>query len=111
MLVVARPLATPVLWTRPRAGPRHESVASASLCKHGLQRWPPTTRAQFACDVAEDPDDIPELDVAAMIADMRPPSDDDVPIALDGTRLDTPAKLIACLNEINAGRQAAAQRA
>ncbi len=71
----------------------------------------PDEAAQYACDVAEDPDDVQELDVAAMIADMRPPSDDDVPIALDGTRLDTPTKLIAYLNEINASRQAAAQRA
>jgi hypothetical protein len=30
-----------------------------------------------------------------------------IPIALDGTRLDTPAKLIAYLEEINAARQAA----
>lgn len=82
-----------------------------ALREHGRQRWPRTKRAQYACDVAEDPDDIQELDVAAMIADMRPPTDDDVPIALDGTRLDTPAKLIAYLNEINASRQAAAQRA
>ncbi len=47
---------------------------------------------------------IPELDIAAMVADMRPPTDDDVPIALDGTPLDTPAKLIAYLEEINARR-------
>jgi hypothetical protein len=54
---------------------------------------------------------IPELDLAAMIADMRPPSDDDVPVALDGTRLDTPEKLIAYLKEINSRRQASDQRA
>ncbi len=54
---------------------------------------------------------IPELDVAAMVADMRPPTDDDVPIALDGTPLDTPAKVIAYLEEIDARRDAAQRRA
>ncbi len=43
-----------------------------------------------------------ELDVAAMVADMGPPTADDVPIALDGTRLDTPGKAIAYLEQINA---------
>lgn len=47
-----------------------------------------------------------ELDVDAMVADMRPPTADDVPIALDGTRLDTPGKLIAYLEQINAARDA-----
>lgn len=47
---------------------------------------------------------VAELDVAAMVADMRPPTDDDVPIALDGTRLDTPDKVIAYLQQINAER-------
>jgi hypothetical protein len=42
---------------------------------------------------------------------MRPSTDDDVPIALDGTPLDTPAKVIAYLQEINARRDAAEQRA
>jgi hypothetical protein len=109
----ARPLA------EDKCDERERTIANASAPASHLCRWlrttrtggPPTTRAQYACDVAEDPRDIPELDVATMIADMRPPSDDDVPIALDGTRLDTPAKLIAYLREINAGRQAAAQRA
>ena len=45
-----------------------------------------------------------------MVADMQPPSEDDVPIALDGTRLDTPAKVIGYLQEINVGRQALQQR-
>ena len=53
---------------------------------------------------------IQELDVAAMVADMRPPTDDDIPIALDGTPLDTPAKVIAYLEEINARRGAAEPR-
>ena len=48
-----------------------------------------------------------ELDVAAMVAEMGPPTADDVSIALDGTRLDTPSKLIAYLEQINAARDAA----
>jgi len=44
-------------------------------------------------------------------AGTRPPTDDDVPIALDGTRLDTPAKVLAYLEEINAERERAPQRA
>ena len=46
-----------------------------------------------------------ELDVAAMVAEMGPPTADDVPIALDGTRLDTPGKVIAYLEQINAARE------
>jgi hypothetical protein len=42
--------------------------------------------------------------------DMRPPTDDDVPIALDGTQLDTPEKLIAYLRKINASREADVRR-
>ena len=49
---------------------------------------------------------IQELDVVAVVADIRPPTDDDVPIALDGTPLDTPAKVIAYLQEINEQRAA-----
>ena len=41
--------------------------------------------------------------------DAGPPTDDDVPIALDGRRLDTPEKVIAYLDEINRNR-ATAQR-
>lgn len=54
---------------------------------------------------------VPELDLAAMAADMLPPTADDVPLALDGTPLDTPAKLLAYLDEINARRLAGALRA
>ncbi len=61
--------------------------------------------------MAEQVEQIPELDIAAMVADMHPPTDDDVPIALDGTPLDTPAKLIAYLTEINARRDGAEERA
>ena len=53
---------------------------------------------------------IHKLDVAAMAADMRPPTDDDVPIILDGRRLDTPEKVIAFLHEINEQRAAKDQR-
>ncbi len=45
-------------------------------------------------------------DIAELTADMRPPTDDDVPIALDGRRLDTPEKVLAYLEEINAQRAA-----
>lgn len=34
-------------------------------------------------------------------ADSRPPTDDDVPIALDGRVLDSPESVIAYLDEIN----------
>ncbi len=53
----------------------------------------------------------PELDLDAMLADMRPSTDDDVPMTLDWILLDTPAKVIAHLNEINARRRAADRRA
>ena len=51
-----------------------------------------------------------ELDVAAMVAEMGPPTADDVSIALDGTRLDTPDKVIAYLEQINAARDAATRQ-
>ena len=37
-------------------------------------------------------------------ADVLPPTDDDVPIALDGRFLDSPDKVIAYLDEINRRR-------
>ncbi len=39
-------------------------------------------------------------------AGLRPPTDDDVPIALDGRVLDSPAKVIAYIDEINRRRDA-----
>ena len=39
--------------------------------------------------------------VEEFFADSRPPTDDDVPIAADGRVLDTPAKVIAYIDEIN----------
>jgi len=39
-------------------------------------------------------------------AGTEPPTDDDVPITLDGRRLDTPEKVIAFLEEINERRAA-----
>lgn len=39
--------------------------------------------------------------------DAGPPTDDDVPIALDGRRLDTPDKVIAYIDEINRNRATA----
>lgn len=38
------------------------------------------------------------------LAGDQPPTDDDVSITLDGRRLDTPAKVIAFVDEINASR-------
>jgi hypothetical protein len=48
--------------------------------------------------------------VEEFFGNTDPPTDDDVPIALDGRRLDTPEKVIAYLEEINRNR-AAPQRA
>ena len=42
------------------------------------------------------------------LAGDRPPTDDDVPISRDGRRLDTPDKVRAFLDEINARRADAA---
>ena len=42
--------------------------------------------------------------------DLRPPTDDDVPIALDGTPLDTADKVLAYLREIDAVREANERR-
>ncbi|MBA3288151.1 MAG: hypothetical protein H0U21_09035 [Acidimicrobiia bacterium] len=49
-------------------------------------------------------------ETARELAGDRPPTDDDVPIARDGRRLDTPAKVRAFLEEINAERSAATSR-
>jgi len=48
--------------------------------------------------------------VSEFFGDMRPPTEDDVPIALDGTRLDTTEKVVAYLREINIAREALEQR-
>lgn len=40
----------------------------------------------------------------------EPPTDDDVPVTLDGRRLDRPEKVIAFLAEINARRAADERR-
>ena len=45
---------------------------------------------------------------AKEIAGNEPPTDDEVPITADGRRLDTPEKVIAFLEEINAERAARA---
>jgi hypothetical protein len=49
-------------------------------------------------------------DSARDLAGGRPPTDDDVPITRDGRRLDTPDKVIAFLEEINARRDAETRR-
>ncbi|MCU0270849.1 MAG: hypothetical protein MUF83_19695 [Acidimicrobiales bacterium] len=42
--------------------------------------------------------------LADLTADMRPPTDDDVPIDRDGNRLDSPEKVLAHLERINQER-------
>ena len=51
-----------------------------------------------------------QLDVAAMTLEMGPPTADDVPIALDGTLLDSPGKVMSYLEQINAARDAEARQ-
>ncbi len=46
-----------------------------------------------------------QLDLAELCRDMRPPAEDEVPTALDGTPLDTKEKLVAYLDQINRGRK------
>jgi hypothetical protein len=48
-----------------------------------------------------------EIDLDELCRDMRSPTDDEVPTALDGTRLDTKEKLVAYLNEMNDRRERA----
>jgi hypothetical protein len=48
---------------------------------------------------------------AREIAGTEPPTDDEVPITLDGRRLDTPEKVIAFIDEINEQRAADDERA
>lgn len=45
------------------------------------------------------------LDVTELCSDMRPPTDDEVPTGLDGTRLDSKEKLVAHLDEISERRR------
>jgi hypothetical protein len=47
-----------------------------------------------------------EWTIDEFLAGSRPPSDDDVPMTLDWTPLDTREKLIAYLEEINRRRAA-----
>ena len=48
--------------------------------------------------------------VEEFFADAAPPTDDDVPIADDGRRLDTPEKVIAYIDELNQRRAASRPR-
>jgi len=52
-------------------------------------------------------DPIGRFESARDLAGDRPPTDDDVSITRGGRRLDTPAKLIAFLDEINSQRTSA----
>lgn len=56
-------------------------------------------------------DPIGTCESARDLAGDRPPTDDDVSITRDGRRLDTPAKVIAFVDEINASRTPAASGA
>jgi hypothetical protein len=47
-----------------------------------------------------------EWTIGELVADARPPTDDDIPMRLDWTPLDTREKLIAYLEEINSRRAA-----
>jgi hypothetical protein len=51
--------------------------------------------------------EIRELRIAELVADMRPPTDDDVPMTLDWEPLDTREKLVAYLEAINRRRETA----
>ena len=48
--------------------------------------------------------------VEEFFADAAPPTEDDVPITRDGRVLDTPAKVIAFIEEINAARSGSGSR-
>jgi hypothetical protein len=48
--------------------------------------------------------------VEEFFAGTRPPTADEVPTTLDGTRLDTPAKLIEHLEKINSERERIARQ-
>ena len=47
------------------------------------------------------------LTIAELVADMRPPTDDDVPMTLDWEPLDTREKLVEYLEAINRRRETA----
>ena len=47
------------------------------------------------------------IDVESVVRNMRPPTDDDVPMTLDWEPLDTKEKLLAYLSEINEAREQA----
>ena len=69
---------------------------------------PPTDESGYRDRVGEHV--VRRWTVEEFFGNTDPPTDDDVPITLDGRRLDTPEKVIAYLEEINRNR-AAAQRA
>ena len=56
-------------------------------------------------------DSIGRTESARDLAGDQPPTHDDVSITRDGRRLDTPAKVIAFVDEINASRAPAASGA
>jgi hypothetical protein len=76
-------------------------VSSARDFCHVVSSYTGDVSAEIVC----------HFDSARELAGDRPPTNDDVPIARDGRRLDTPDKVIAFLEEINARRDAATRRA
>ena len=53
------------------------------------------------CRVVVATESVRRLTIEELFRDAGPPTDDDVPIALDGRLLDTPEKVIAHIDEIN----------
>ena len=45
------------------------------------------------------------IEIDSLVADMRPPNEDDVPITSDWQPLDTKDKLLGYLNRINEARE------
>lgn len=50
-------------------------------------------------------------EIDELIADMRPPTKDDIPVALNGEVLDTPEKVVEHLTRINETRRRLSDRA
>jgi hypothetical protein len=82
---------------------------SGSIRRHSARRYgyveDPKSQPEPYADrqddeaIAKSVEDVPGLDVTAMVGDMRPPTGDDAPTALDGTPLDTRANVTADLQE------------
>ena len=87
-----RPVYHPGFRHRPRPSPAATSRSTALL------------GAEYTDAMAEQ---ARQIDIDALCRDMRPPTDDDVPMTLDWQPLDTKDKLVAYLTEINEARERA----